>query len=297
MQVSDTQTLWERSTLRSYLRSYMRWDLSILWWLRRSPTGRMLALPMRHVVSMNPMKDISMLTWTGFVVGIFYTGYHFTLNCAFNAGSVLLLRALIAAKRPIEYDVELKQLADRTRGNYGVPSLETHMAVIVFGQLAIVSSTEFEWLNGIIWGAAVLLIGVVGFSRLVAGSRFVYQVLLSLATGTLGLAFSRRITSKIQPWREEWHNFAKNQEHITFLIIVGAVAAAYVAAAAEDNSSWFFSIPNEEFTRVMRGIYNQRQGAGAHVPRKKRRGQQYAPNDSLSILTARVQARAATTLI
>ena len=41
MQVEDSaRTVWERSTLRSYVRSYLRADLAVLWWLRRSETGR-----------------------------------------------------------------------------------------------------------------------------------------------------------------------------------------------------------------------------------------------------------------
>ena len=66
MQVEDSaRTVWERSTFRRYLRSFLRSDLAVLWWLRRSPTGRFFALPMRHVISMNPLRDVAMLTWTG----------------------------------------------------------------------------------------------------------------------------------------------------------------------------------------------------------------------------------------
>jgi hypothetical protein len=295
MQVEDSaRTVWERSTLRSSVRSYLRADLAVLWWLRRSETGRFFALPMRHVVSMNPLRDVAMLTWTGLVAGVFYSGYHFSMNCALNAGCVLLLRALVAAKRPIEYDVALKQLADRTRGNYGLPCLATHMAVVVFGQLAISLSAEFEDWAPAIWTAAAALVTVVAFSRLVAGSRFVYQVAFSLGTGALGVAYARRATSKIQPWREEWHNFAKNREHVTFAIIAAALGAAYIAAGAEDNSSWFFSIPNDEFVRVMRGVYASR---GAAPRRKTKSGEQYAPNDALSNLTARMAARGATPVL
>lgn len=114
MQVEDSaRTVWERSTFRRYLRSFLRSDLAVLWWLRRSPTGRFFALPMRHVISMNPLRDVAMLTWTGLAVGVFYSGYHFTMNCALNAGAVLLVRALIQAKRPIERVRPRPRCADR----------------------------------------------------------------------------------------------------------------------------------------------------------------------------------------
>ena len=299
MQVEQSQSVWERSTLRSYQRSYFRLELSMLWWFRRSELGRAIALPMRHVISMNPARDVSMLTWMGFVCGIFYHGYHFTVNCAMNVGFVLLARALVSARRPIEYDVHLKQLADRTRGNYGLPSLETHMAVVVFGQLAAkgvedVQGTQFEFLEGVIAGGSAALVGVIALSRLVAGSRFVYQVVASLGTGLLGITYATKyVTSKIQPWRNEWHDLAKNREHFVFLVVIMALGAAYIAAGAEDNSSWFFSIPNEEFVRVMRSVYTQPSGGGraAYHPRRVKRGQQFAPPDALSNLTARLSAR------
>ena len=49
--------------------------------------------------------------------------------------------------------------------------------------------------------------------------------------------------------------------HTILLLALTFFGLAYVAAAAEDNSSWFFSIPNEEFTRVLGDIYSQRGGA------------------------------------
>ena len=74
------------------------------------------------------------------------------------------------------------------------------------------------------------------------------------------------------------------EERASYYTAAGAdvFGLAYVAAAAEDNSSWFFSIPNEEFTRVLGDIYSQRGGA---APRRRgaERGVLRAP-DSLSLL-------------
>ena len=294
---ADDRSLWERSTARSYLRAYFRLELRMLWWFRSSATGRSLALPLRHVISQNPTRDVTALTWVAFVSGIFYSGYHFTVNCAMNLGFVLLTRAVIAARRPVEYDVHLKQLADRTRGAYGSPDLATHMAVVVFLQLSEkgvddARGTDYEIFEGLIWGGSLALVALVALSRLVAGSRFVYQVALSLATGALGITAARtHVTSKIDPWRDEWHNLAANAGHVVWLTIIWSCVAAYVAHYAEDNSSHFFSIPNDEFTRVMKGIYNQPGSRGYAPKRRNKRGQQYAPPDALSNLSARLSQR------
>ena len=294
----QTGELWERSTVRRYWRRYLMWDLSILWWLRRSPTGRRLSLPMRHIVAYEPWRDISLITWFGWVFGIFFSGYKFSMNGILNCGGVLVFRALVQARRPIEFDVRLRQLADRSRGNYGLPCLNTHMAVVVFGLLArslTYKPLGFEfrlwWWTPLVWTVAALLVGLIAFSRLVAGSRFVYQIILSMWTGSAGTALAAHyVVDRLPDWREDWHSLSKKVPHTMLLICVSFFAAAYVAAAAEDNSSWFFSIPNSEFERVMGDIYAQRAG---NAPRRRGAGGvAYSPPDSLSLLTARMSARA-----
>ena len=186
--------------------------------------------------------------------------------------------------------MRLKQLADRTRGNYGLPSVETHMATVVFGQLAMVSSEFHPAWAPAVWAAATALVLVVAFSRLVAGSRFVYQVVVSMGTGAAGIPAAMRITRTLGPWRLEWHDVSFNKFHTIVMMTVGSCFAAYIAAAAEDTSSWFFSIPNDEFVRVLRGVYEQKEGV---APRRRVNGETYAPPDSLSLMTARVRERAA----
>ena len=99
-------------------------------------------------------------------------------------------------------------------------------------------------------------------------------------------------TAKLGKWKSKWHDVANNRAHVILLIVVGFVAAAYVAGASEDNSSWFFSIPNEEFERVMRGVYSQR---GGTVPRRRRGAgpgdRRDAPPDALAHLSAQISAR------
>ena len=295
----NTEELLERSTIRRYWRRYLLWDLSILWWLRRSRTGRFFSLPMRHVIAYEPWRDISLVTWLAWVVTIFFSGYKDSVNCILNCGGVLFVRALIQARRPIEFDVRLRQLADRSRGNYGMPCINTHMAVVVFGLLARSATWkpqyfEFKWWwwEPLVWTTAFMLVALIAFSRLVAGSRFVYQVVLSVFTGIKGVAIAAHyVVDRIPDWREEWWRLGKNGPHTILLLALTFFGLAYVAAAAEDNSSWFFSIPNEEFTRVLGDIYSQRGGA---APRRRGpNGASYAPPDSLSLLTARMRERSA----
>jgi len=74
------------------------------------------------------------------------------------------------------------------------------------------------------------------------------------------------------------------------VIFAAALALGVMAHFAEDNSSHFLSIPNEEFLRVMHGIYEPK---GA----PKTASKNDAPPDSLALLSARLSARGGQTTL
>ena len=81
-----------------------------------------------------------------------------------------------------------------------MPCINTHMAVVVFGLLARSATWkpqyfEFKWWwwEPLVWTTAFILVALIAFSRLVAGSRFVYQVVLSVFTGIKGVAIAAAI--------------------------------------------------------------------------------------------------------
>lgn len=277
-------------SFRHYARGVRRSEISLLRWLRHDPVGRRLAYPFRHIVSNAPTRDISVLTWAAFVYGIQIAGFRFAAACILNMGCVLLLRTVIRAKRPIEYDAGLRQFADRGRGNYGFPSVETHMAVVVYGQLV----TSMKELGTVfLMPLAVTMCLIVGMSRLVAASRFPHQIALSYATGALGLVYARQAVNSLPPWRKSWHNLASNRPHFIFVLVATLIAAAFLAHAAENNSSHALSIPNSEFTRVLRSVYasSANPRLRSNVDRLSRANAPNAPPDSLAILSSQLSAR------
>lgn len=276
-------------SFRNYARGIRRLELSLLRWLRHDPIGRRLAYPFRHIVSNAPTRDISLFTWVAFVYGIQVSGFHFAAACILNMGCVMLLRSVIRAKRPVEYDPGLRQLADRGRGNYGFPSVETHMAIVVYGQL-VVSRKESSAV--FLMPLAVTMCLIVGMSRLVAASRFPHQIVLSYATGALGLVYAQRAVNSLPPWRKSWHNIASNRPHFIFVLVATLFVAAFLAHAAEDNSSHVLSIPNSEFTRVLRSVYaSSASPRPRSMDRVSRATAQYTPPDSLAILSSQLSAR------
>jgi len=257
-------------------------DLAVVWWFRRNPVGRRIALPFRHVISRHPVRDISAVTWLVAGAGAVLVGFRFAVSCALNLGTCLFLRCVIGARRPVDYDAALKQLADRGPDPCGFPSVETHVAVVVYWSF-------FASLAPSLWPLAVTMIALVAMSRVVAGSRFAHQVLGSVATGTLGLSYGKRLLRRFRPWRSHWHDLTKNRAHTLVLVVLAFLAVAYVAYCAEANTSHLFSVPNAEFTRVLRSVYGLDDRPSSASPKRKSAPHRHQRDDSLALLTSRLR--------
>ena len=268
------------SRLSRFHRRVIDADLAVVWWFRRG--GRRLGLPFRYVISQRPFRDISTITWAVGALGVHFLGFRYGLICLLNLGACLFLRSIVKAKRPIDYDPALKQLADRGRENYGFPSVETHLAVVVYGGLFLSLNSIFLFAG---FAVACVMISIVAVSRVVAGSRFVHQVVGSLVTGAIGLAYGKRTLRSLPDWKKS-EELTKNKVHFILLTVVGVTFIAYLAYCAEANTSHFLSVPNSEFVRVLRAVYG--------LDHRRSRGQQQSqqPPDSLALLSTRLASQA-----
>lgn len=258
--------------------SFVSAELSVLWWFRNDFVGRRVAFPLRQVISNTPWRDVTVITWVAFAYGVHQLGFRFASSCFLNVVCVILLRSLIKAKRPIDYDPALRQFANRGSDNYGLPSIETHMAVVVYVQLVGLA-------------LAIPLSILIGLSRLVAGSRFPHQVLLSYASGGGGLVLSRFAVKAMPKWQKSWHNISFNRQHFIFWLVATLVTLAFFAHAAESNRSRIFSVPNSEFNRVLRSLYYDAQSTSTNIRAPLVSRKKHSPregDDSLTILTAQI---------
>ena len=114
----------------------------------------------------------------------------FLLSAYANAG----LKDIFAHPRPFELDptVELHE-AD----GFGLPSGHSQSAVVVWGTIA----TEFRktWL----WVVAILLMVLIGFSRIYLGVHFPTDVLGGWAVGAVVLAIYVAVGPRIEAWLKE----------------------------------------------------------------------------------------------
>ena len=167
-------------------------DLELLWSIQeycyRTPWLNDI---MTKIISKNPLKDICILVWIFFAIGILEIGsYHFWVAST-NLVAAFVANRLIEAKRPVEYDIRLQQLTDRNAESYGFPSLESHMSVVIMGHLFL----SFKSLLLLPLGLAVVFI--VGFSRIYSRSRFPHQIVGSWLSGFVGLQFSMHCCNRM----------------------------------------------------------------------------------------------------
>lgn len=116
-------------------------DLELLWSIQdycyRTPW---INSSLARIVSKNPLKDIVIILWGCFAIGLFDIGAkHFwlvTINATVAFGKLvdallcfvlviflpfwIVARKLIEAKRPVEYDIRLQPMTDLNAESYGL---------------------------------------------------------------------------------------------------------------------------------------------------------------------------------
>lgn len=264
----------------------VRTELRFIWYLRRTIDRAGAGLIFRQFISNNPYRDVSLLTWCVAGLGWYEYGMKMLWVLLPNLVACGVLRAVFAAPRPFEYDRQLRPFADRHLACYGFPSIESHMAVVVFGYVAHRLGTSSNphhrqphgW-NSWQVGTAVAA-WFIGLTRVYAGSRFSHQVLLSWVTGALSLWLYVEMLETLVP---DWGEGGSLQDrHLRLALLAPWVLAlmAYVGLAIEDNSSNIWRVPNSEFTRVMTHIMDigaaaeQRERSGVTDNSRRSAGQQ-----------------------
>jgi hypothetical protein len=240
MIVGDQLSLWQR---------LITWDLTVIHRVQHFMYNHpRLQQEVDKVISPNPFNDIALLNWVIFL-GVMASNaftkrwYSFLWCCSINLAVCALSRLFFQARRPFEIDSRLKPMTNRTRSNYGFPSIESHMAVVVNG---FVAARFAEWWMSIPLFALTL---VIGFTRVYSCARFVHQIALSYATGGIGLSLALKFSIMYPMKNLHW------QVHFLYLFCCVFVLIA-VASLTIESGSYLGGIPREEYIRVVGGILN-----------------------------------------
>ena len=105
------------------------------------------------------------------------------------------LKMAFHGTRPYWYSVQVKGLAAET--SFGVPSNHTQSATVIWGIIAAYLRKWWAWL------VAVLLIIMIGLSRLYLGVHFPHDVLLGLLVGGLLLWLVLRFWDPVVAWAKK----------------------------------------------------------------------------------------------
>ncbi len=256
MQLSDDEPLMPRGGRRlrapTYYEQLIEADLYYMHSLHRYMSQEKMS-KVRHllsrIISSNPLEDISLFNWVTFfvVMGLnAFTDRWFTFLFAtsMNLAIAFIFRLIFQARRPFEIDHSLRPWTNKTRNNFGFPSLETHMAVVVNGFVAVRFA---HWYVSIFLFLVSILIG---FTRVYSNSRFIHQIVLSYVTGLAGLTATFRLAWRYQELKLHW------QLQVIYGIFFGFAVVAMLGMLIEDNSTHFLSIPDSEYIRVVGGILN-----------------------------------------
>lgn len=221
-------------------------DLELHWiildYCRKTPW---IEQNMAKIVSKYPWQDICLLTWIGCIVGLVEVGSSFFWIVSLNLCASFVLRKLLEAKRPLEYDRRMKPLTDTNAESFGFPSLESYMAVVI--SCALAPRFPYLWFY-LLSGAITLLIG---FSRVYTRARFPHQIAGSWVLGVLGYNVLGRVV-KAHLTLGKMEKFT-HHSGVGFLVLLGL---AHVALNIENNDSRLMWVPKSEFVRVLGDIMN-----------------------------------------
>lgn len=220
-------------------------DLELLWKIQdycyRTPW---LDDRMSKIVNKHPWQDISAVIWFFFVIGLYEIGSRHFFIVMMNLGFAFCIRKLIAARRPVEYDIRLQPLTDIGAESYGFPSLESYMSVVILGHMC------FSFKTILFFPIALPIIFIVGFSRIYSRARFPHQIAGSWILGIVGLVFFSECYEKIGFHKMDIY---QHGYHVGFVIVL---LLANFGLSIEANESRLMGIPKKEFIRVMQNILN-----------------------------------------
>lgn len=202
---------------------------------------------MCNIVNRHPWNDICSVIWVISFVGWLEIGrLHFWV-VIINLGIASLLKKIIQAKRPVEYDLSLQPITDRGALSFAFPSLESYMSVVILGHIA----AHLPNYGLLLWiPFSIGLTFIIGVSRLYARSRFPHQILGSWFLGIIGLVGVMHLCERHQV--HKWEKFV----HSSWVGFAITCLVTNFAITMESNDSILAYTSREEFVRVIRGIVN-----------------------------------------
>jgi hypothetical protein len=145
----------------------------------------------------------------------------------------LIVKLAFHDPRPYWIDPQV-MLWTRPESTFGIPSGHSQNAVAIWGLLAVYGRRVWGWT------AAVLLIFLIGISRMYLGVHFPTDVFAGWTLGVIGLALFVAFEQPLLKWLDNWHEYW--QVALVFGVSLALILTGWVILTAVE-SSW--QIPAE----------------------------------------------------
>lgn len=140
----------------------------------------------------------------------------------------LIVKIAFHDPRPYWLDPQVMLWA-RPESTFGIPSGHSQNAVAIWGLLAVYGRRAWGW------AAAVLLIFLIGLSRMYLGVHFPTDVFTGWALGAIGLAlflqFEQPLLSRLNRWHDYW------LVALTLVVSLALILAGWLVLSVVD-SNW-----------------------------------------------------------
>ena len=221
----------------------IRNDLYRLRWLLRYINSNFLISQfLNKITSKHPFYDISSIIWLFAAIGVYLIGFEHFFMVSINLASAILLKLMIQSKQPVEYDKRFKPLTNVSDSNYGLPSLECHMGIVILYHIS------YHYNYYLLYVVNSIIVFVIGLSRIYSRSRFPSQVVCSWATGIIGLILVEMVYIKMNVKGLCTHH------QILYISLCMVVFLINFTMSIESNDSQLVGIKRNEYISVIRNI-------------------------------------------
>ena len=135
---------------------------------------------MHIIINKNPQKDICIITWIIHIIGLYFIGFNHYFIVFINMLLVMVMRNFLIITIPFDYDIKLFPLTDLNLDNRAFPSFESYIGAVILLDFSLYFNRYYIYI------ICILLLSIVGFSRVFSRAKFPHQIIASNLLGLVG---------------------------------------------------------------------------------------------------------------
>ena len=171
---SSSRSDWYTKLIKDDLKFIIKLDK------RLKKTNPSFYKSMHFVINKNPHKDICIIIWIIHIIGLYFIGFNHYFVVFINMILVMILRNIYTITIPFDYDIKLFPLTDLNLDHRAFPSFESYIGSVILLDFSLYFNRLYIYI------ICILLLAIVGFSRVFSRAKFPHQIIASNLLGILG---------------------------------------------------------------------------------------------------------------